>query len=101
MKLIFKIYKKIRQAQNRDKHRFEMYKLGVSGTMEQLKMELEITKRAVDEKNAELKVVKKELSKFEQVDIDRLKEIKEEAWKICSFMRHNLEHLELHPDKKK
>lgn len=100
MKLIFKIYKKIRQAQNRDKHRFEMYKLGVSSTIKQMQMELEIAKREVNEKDAELQVAKKELSKFEQINIDFLQEIKEEAWKIRSFMRDNWEHLELHPDKK-
>jgi len=89
MKLIFKIYKKIRQAQHRDNHRFEMYKLGASSTIKQLKMELSIYKRRVDEKDAELQVAKKELSKFEQLE-----------WKIRSFMIDNLEHLELHPDEK-
>lgn len=106
MKLIFKMYKKIRQAQNRDNHRFKMYKLYIRQAHNrdkhyfEMQMELDSTKSRLNEKDAELQVAKKELSKFEQVDIDLLQEIKEETWKICSFMRHNLEHLELHPDKK-
>ena len=109
MKLIFKIYKKIRQAQNRNIDKkirqlkndsdnlSQIYKH--SNRME-LQMELEITKRRLNEKDAELQVAKKGLSKFEQIDIDFLQEIKEEAWKIRSFMSDNWEHLELHPDKK-
>ena len=100
MKLIFNIYKKIRQAKNRDKHDFEMYKSNASSTMKQMQMELEITKRRLNEKDAELQVAKEELSKFEQLDINMLKEIKEAARNICLFMDRKWEHIAKHPDKK-
>jgi hypothetical protein len=97
MKLIFKIFKKIRKAQNRDKHRTEMYKLGVSITMKKMQEELESYKKKLNEKDEELRKKRTILSEYLHLDINKLIKIEKKVKDIAEFMSDNRDHIAYHP----